>query len=80
MVGPGNGEDVVPQPADEHRHLVGQSDRPLLFLTHQRQPLGLGIAAAVPLGSRHASLLLVTGFDDTVGPIVQESDQLAQVT
>ena len=51
-----------------------------MFLTHQRQPFGLRIAATVPLGPCHASLLLVARFDDAIGPIIQEPDQLAQVT
>jgi hypothetical protein len=79
MVGAGNSEDVLTQPADEHGYVVGQGDRPILFLTEYRQPFGLGIAATVPLGPCHASLLLVSGFDDAIGPIVQEPDQLTQI-
>ena len=33
MVGASHGKDVIPQPADEYGHLVGQGDRPILFLT-----------------------------------------------
>ena len=79
MIGASYGEDVVTEPADEHGHVVGQGDRPISLLAHQREPLGLCMATTVPLGPRHAPLLPVTDFEDAVATIVQEPDQLAQI-